>query len=88
MVFWLGHCRPYWRSPCGRRKQNNHAGRATDAKSSTAEPLFALELDQLFRSDRKPTIGAIPNLEQSCRMISSGLGHRTMAAEDRAYLVR
>ena len=33
------------------------AGRATDAKSSTAstaDPLFALELDQLFRSDRKP----------------------------------
>jgi hypothetical protein len=31
------------------------AGRASDAKSSTTEPLFALELDQLFRSDRKPT---------------------------------
>ena len=65
------------------------AGRATDAKSSTAEPLFALELDQLFRSDRKPTDPGDPELRaQAARIISSGLGHRTMAAEDRAYLVR
>jgi hypothetical protein len=38
------------------------AGRATDAKSSTSEPLFALELDQLFRSDRKPTDAGDPEL--------------------------
>jgi hypothetical protein len=65
------------------------AGRATDAKSSTSEPLFALELDQLFRSDRKPTDAGDPELRaQAARIISSGLGHRTMASEDRAYLVR
>ena len=68
------------------------AGRATDAKSSiasTAEPLFALELDQLFRSDRKPTDPGDPELRaQAARIISSGLGHRTMAPEDRGYLVR
>ena len=65
------------------------AGRATDAKSSTSEPLFALQLDQLFRSDRKPTDGGDPELgAQAARIISSGLGHRTMASEDRAYLVR
>jgi len=66
------------------------AGRATDAmKSSTTEPLFALELDQLFRSDRKPTDPGDPELRaQAARIISSGLGHHTMAPEDRAYLVR
>jgi hypothetical protein len=67
-------------------------GRATDAKSSTAstaESLFALELDQLFRSDRKPTDAGDPELRaQAARIISSGLGHRTMAPEDRGYLVR
>lgn len=67
-------------------------GRATDAKASTAstaEPLFAFELDQLFRADRKPTDPGDPELRaQAARIISSGLGHRTMAAEDRAYLVR
>ena len=61
----------------------------TDAKSSTAEPLFALELDQLFRSDSKSTDPGDPELRaQAARIISSGLGHRTMAPEDRAYLVR
>jgi hypothetical protein len=68
------------------------AGRAPDAKSSTAsttEPLFALELDQLFRSDRKQTDPGDPELRaQAARIISSGLGHRAMAPEDRAYLVR
>jgi hypothetical protein len=66
--------------------------RGTDAKSSTAstaEPLFALELDQLFRSDRRPVDPGDPELRaQAARIISSGLGHRTMAPEDRAYLVR
>jgi hypothetical protein len=68
------------------------SGRPTDVKSSTAstaEPLFALELDQLFRSDRKPTDPGDQELRaQAARIISSGLGHRTMAPEDRAYLVR
>jgi hypothetical protein len=66
--------------------------RGTDAKSSTtstAEPLFALELDQLFRSDRRPVDPGDSELRaQAARIISSGLGHRTMAPEDRAYLVR
>jgi len=67
-------------------------GRAPEARSSSAsttEPLFALELDQLFRSDRKPTDPGDPELRaQAARIISSGLGHRAMAPEDRAYLVR
>ncbi len=66
--------------------------RGTDAKSSTsstAEPLFALELDQLFRSDRRPVDPGDSELRaQAARIISSGLGHRTMAPEDRAYLIR
>jgi len=68
------------------------AGRAAEVRSATAsttEPLFALELDQLFRSDRKPTDPGDPELRaQAARIISSGLGHRSMAPEDRAYLVR
>jgi len=65
------------------------AGRSLDSKSSTAEPLFALELDQLFRSDRRPTDPGDPELRaQAARIISSGLGHRNMALEDRSYLVR
>jgi hypothetical protein len=65
------------------------AGRSLDFKSSTAEPLFALELDQLFRSDRRPADPGDPELRaQAARIISSGLGHRNMALEDRSYLVR
>lgn len=67
-------------------------GRAPEARSSSAsttEPLFALELDQLFRSDHKPTDPGDPELRaQAARIISSVLGHRAMAPEDRAYLVR
>lgn len=57
--------------------------------TSSTESLFAPELDQLFRSERKPTDPGDQELRsQAARIISSGLGHRTMAPEDRAYLVR
>ncbi len=59
------------------------------ARNRREIPRFALELDQLFRSDRKPTDPGDPELRaQAARIISSGLGHRTMAPEDRGYLVR
>jgi hypothetical protein len=59
------------------------------ATTSTAEPLIALELDQLFRSDRKlPDAGDAEIRSQAARIVASGLGHEGMAADDRAYLVR
>jgi hypothetical protein len=58
--------------------------------ASTAEPLLALELDRLFRSDRRPA-GAPEDTAyrgEAARIITTGLGHSDMAADDRAYLVR
>lgn len=57
--------------------------------AANAESLLAFELDQLFRSDRTPAEpGADLELRaQAARIITSGLGHAGMAADDRAYLV-
>jgi hypothetical protein len=67
------------------------AGGITDtskAMTSTVEPLMALELDQLFRSDRKLTDPGDAEIRaQAGRIIASGLGHTSIAADDRAYLV-
>jgi hypothetical protein len=62
----------------------------TTPTASTAEPLLAFELDRLFRSDRRPAdVGNDPEIRaQAARIITSGLGHTGMAADDRAYLVR
>jgi hypothetical protein len=59
-------------------------------QASTAEPLLALELDRLLRSDRTPVDPANdPELRgQAARIITTGLGHSGMAADDRAYLIR
>jgi hypothetical protein len=58
--------------------------------ASTAEPLLALELDRLFRSDRRPADpGSDTEIRaQAARIITSGLGHTGMAPDDRAYLIR
>lgn len=65
-------------------------GDLTNPTASTAEPLFALELDHLLRSDGRPADpGNDPELRsQAARIIASGLGHSNIAADDRAYLVR
>jgi hypothetical protein len=56
----------------------------------TAEPLLAFELDRVFRSDRRPADagGDFEIRAQAARIITSGLGHSSMAPEDRAYLLR
>jgi hypothetical protein len=58
--------------------------------AATAEPLLALELDRLLRSDRTPVDPANdPELRaQARRIITTSLGHSGMAADDRAYLVK
>lgn len=62
----------------------------TRPTAATAEPLLAFELDRLFRSDRRPADPADDSeiRAQAARIITSGLGHQSMAPEDRAYLVR
>jgi hypothetical protein len=68
------------------------AGRAdlTAPTASTAEPLLALELDRLFRSDRRPSDpGNDTEIRaQAARIITAGLGHTSVAPDDRAYLIR
>ena len=67
------------------------AGRAdpTSPTAATAEPFLALELDQLFRSDRAPAEpGTDPELRaQAARIIAAGLGREGMSPDNRAYLV-
>jgi hypothetical protein len=65
-------------------------GDLTRPTAATAEPLLALELDRLFRSDRKPTDPANdPEMRaQAARIITAGLGHTGMTPDDRAYLIR
>jgi hypothetical protein len=62
----------------------------TTPTASTAEPLLALELDRLFRSDRRPAEpGSDTEIRaQAARIITAGLGHSGMATDDRTYLVR
>ena len=62
----------------------------TTPTASNAEALLGLELDHLFRSDRRPADPANdPELRaQAARIITSGLGHSDMSADDRAYLTR
>jgi hypothetical protein len=61
----------------------------TSATSTASEPLLAFELDRLFRSDRNPVSADDSELRaQASRIITSGLGHSGIAADDRAYLVQ
>lgn len=62
----------------------------TRPAAGTTEPLLAFELDRLFRSDRRlADAGADSELyAQAARIITSGLGHSSMAPEDRGYLLR
>ena len=67
-------------------------GRAdlTAPTASTAEPLLALELDRLFRTDRRPVdAGNDPELRaQAARILLAGIGRSGMSADDRSYLIR
>jgi hypothetical protein len=52
------------------------------------ESLMAFELDRMFRADRNAGGDNREIREQATRIISASLGHRDIAADDRAYLVR
>jgi hypothetical protein len=62
----------------------------TSPTAATAEPLLAFELDRLFRSERTAAQAGNDTeaRAQAARILTSGLGHKEMASEDRAYLVR
>ncbi len=62
-------------------------GPSRSAGSST-EPFLALELDRLFRSDRPGERVDAETRAEASRIISTGLGRKDMAGDDRAYLVR
>jgi hypothetical protein len=73
----------------GARPSNLSAPSLANPTTSTAEPLLALEIDQLFRSANKPTDPSDPEIRaQAARILTTGLGHSTMANDDRAYLVQ
>ena len=62
----------------------------TPPTATTAEPLLGFELDKLLRSDSNP-LDSDKDQElraQATRIITSGLGHNSVAPEDRAYLVQ
>ena len=65
-----------------------HPGNLAAPSTSTAESLFAFELDHLFRSDRAPVATEGDLRAQAARIISSGVGHSGISPEDRSYLVR
>jgi hypothetical protein len=61
--------------------------------TSNLESFLAFELDQLFRSDRKPDEVIADDSRsqlraQAARIFSSGLGSAGIAPDDRSYLVR
>lgn len=57
--------------------------------TSSAETFYALELDRLFRSERRATEGAGSDARaEAARILASGSGRRDVAPDDRTYLVR
>ena len=65
------------------------SGSAGPATSVGGENIIAYDLDRLFRADRRP---ANTDMEytraEASRILLTASGHREMAADDRAYLVR
>jgi hypothetical protein len=55
---------------------------------SNTEPFLALELDRLFRSDRPGERVDAETRAEASRIISTGLGRRDIAGDDRTYLMR
>jgi len=65
-------------------------GRADAPAATSVEPLIALELDRLFRSDKAPADRSadLALRAEAARILATGAGHSGMQADDRAYLVR
>jgi hypothetical protein len=63
-------------------------GQAGASTSVGSENLVAYDLDRLFRSDRRPAESDEQIRAEAGRILLTTAGHRGLAAEDRAYLVR
>jgi hypothetical protein len=63
-------------------------GQAGASTSVGSENLVAYDLDRLFRSDRRPAESDEQIRAEVGRILLTTAGHRGLAAEDRAYLVR
>jgi hypothetical protein len=63
-------------------------GQAGAATSVAGENIIAYDLDRLFRSDRRPTESDENIRAEAGRILLTAAGHRGLAADDRAYLVR
>jgi hypothetical protein len=67
----------------------NTAHSGAGAPAASTESFMPFELDRLFRTDRRPDTG--DNTEaraEAGRILQSGLGHKDIASDDRAYLTR
>ena len=65
------------------------AGPAGASTSVAGENIIAYDLDRLFRAERRPPDADIEySRAEASRILLIAAGHRGLAAEDRAYLVR
>jgi hypothetical protein len=64
-------------------------GPAGASTSVGGENIIAYDLDRLFRSERRPAEGDFEYTRaEAARILLTAAGHRGLAADDRAYLVR
>ena len=63
-------------------------GSAGSSQSVAGENLIALDLDRLFRGDRRPQTDLTYARAEAARILLTASSHRGMLTEDRQYLVR
>jgi hypothetical protein len=64
------------------------AGIAGSSQSVAGENIIALDLDRLFRADRRPQTDMAYARAEAARILLTASSHRGMLPEDRQYLVR
>jgi hypothetical protein len=64
------------------------AGTAGSSQSVAGENIIALDLDRLFRADRRPQSDMDYTRAEAARILLTASSHRGMLPEDRQYLVR
>jgi hypothetical protein len=64
------------------------SGAAGPSASVAGENIIALDLDRLFRADRRPQTDMAYARAEAARILLTASGHRGMLPEDRQYLVR
>jgi hypothetical protein len=64
------------------------SGTAGSSQSVAGENIIALDLDRLFRADRRPQTDMTYARAEAARILLTASSHRGMLPEDRQYLVR